>query len=42
MLSGEETVDLMIDIFRRVTKSREMTKLMLNSEEFNNLVSTLS
>lgn len=42
MLSGEETVDLMIDIFRRVTKSRDMTKLMLNSEEFNNLVQTLS
>lgn len=42
MLSGEETVDLMVDIFRRVINSRDMTRMMLESEEFNNLVSTLS
>lgn len=42
MLSGEETVELMVEIFRRVIKSQEMTKLMLASEEFGALVAVLS
>jgi hypothetical protein len=38
MLSTEDTVNFMLEILRRVTRSNEMTNLMIGSDEFKNLI----
>ncbi|KAL4473369.1 hypothetical protein ABPG72_015612 [Tetrahymena utriculariae] len=38
MLSAEDTINLMLDILRRTTKSNEMTRLLVNSDEFVDLI----
>ncbi len=42
MLSNEETINLMVDILRRVIKSAEMSRNLYANDEFKTLVSIIS
>ena len=42
MLSPEETIDLMTEILKRVTRSCEMMRLMTTNPEFKSLMSTIT
>ena len=41
MLSSEETIEIMLEILRRTSKSIEMTRTLANSDEFIDLIESI-